>query len=54
MKFVEEVSPVYGEYDIIVKTKTNSIEELNFFIYNKLRKIRGLVATTTMIALSKR
>lgn len=54
LRFVKEVAPVYGEYDIIVKTETNSIEELNFFIYNELRKIRGLATTTTMIALRKK
>jgi len=54
LSFVKEVTPVYGEYDIIVKTETESIEELNFFIYNELRKIRGLAATTTMITLRKK
>ena len=54
MRFVKEVTPVYGEYDIIVKTETNSIEELNLFIYNELRKIRGLTATTTMITLRQK
>ncbi len=49
LRFVKEVTPVYGEYDIIVKTETKSIEELNFFIYNELRKTHGLTATTTMI-----
>ncbi len=54
LRFVEEVTPVYGEYDIVIKTETNSIEELNFFIYNELRKISGLTATTTMITFRKR
>lgn len=49
LRFVKEVIPVYGEYDIIVKTETKSISELNVFIYNELRKIPGLTATTTMI-----
>jgi DNA-binding Lrp family transcriptional regulator len=54
LRFVREVTPVYGEYDIVVKTETNSIEELNFFIYNELRKISGLTATTTMITFRKK
>ncbi len=49
LKFVTEVTLVYGEYNIILKTETCSIEELNFFIYNELRKIHGLAKTTTMI-----
>lgn len=54
LQHVREVVPVYGEYDIVVKTETDSMEELNLFIYNKLRKIRGLTATTTMITLRKK
>jgi len=46
---VKEVTPVYGEYDIIVKTETESINELTLFIYNKLRTISGFTMTTTMI-----
>lgn len=49
LKFVKEVTPVYGEYNVILKTETSSLEELNFFIYNELRKIHGLAKTTTMI-----
>jgi DNA-binding Lrp family transcriptional regulator len=49
LRLVKEVTPVYGEYNLIVKTETETIEELNFFIYNELRKIPGLTATTTMI-----
>ena len=54
LKFVKEVAFVYGEYDIVVKTETNSIEELNLFIYNELRKISGLATTTTMITFRKK
>ncbi len=49
LQFVKEITPVYGEYDIIVKTETNSIKELTLFIYSKLRLVPGLKATKTMI-----
>jgi DNA-binding Lrp family transcriptional regulator len=49
LQFVKEVTPVYGEYDIIVETETKTIKELTLFIYNKLRTIPGLTMTTTMI-----
>jgi len=49
LQFVKEVTPVYGEYDIIVKTETESIKELTTFIYNQLRTMPGLTMTTTMI-----
>ena len=54
LKFVKEVASVYGEYDIVVKTETDSIEELTLFIYHKLRKISGLATTTTMITFRKK
>ncbi len=40
---------VYGKYDIILKTRTESMRELNKFIYNVLRKIPHITMTTTMI-----
>lgn len=54
LRFVKEIASVYGEYDIVVKTETNSIGEMNSFIYNELRKIRGLATTTTMITFRKK
>lgn len=49
LPMVKEATLVYGEYDIIVRTRTKSIEELNSFIYNVLRKIPHITMTTTMI-----
>jgi len=49
LKPIEEATIVYGEYDIIIKTITNSIEEINNFIYNTLRKMPHIIKTTTMI-----
>lgn len=46
---VKETALIYGEYDILVKTETKSLEELNQFIYNVLRKIPYITKTTTMI-----
>jgi anthranilate phosphoribosyltransferase len=53
LKFVKEITPVYGEYDMIVKTETETIKELTVFIYNRLRTIPGLTMTTTMITTKK-
>jgi len=49
LPLIKEASLVYGEYDLIVETSTNTIEELNQFIYNVLRKIPHITMTTTMI-----
>ncbi len=49
LPMIKKATLVYGEYDIIVKTKTEDIEELNKFIYNILRKTPDITVTTTMI-----
>ncbi len=51
-RFVKEVTPVYGEYNMIVKTETDSIDELNLFVYNELRRTTDIAMTTTMITAS--
>ena len=47
---VKEAIMTYGEYDLIVEIEVNSLDDLDFFIFNKLRKIEGVEATTTLIA----
>ncbi len=46
---IEEVITTYGEYDIIIKVKVDSLEMLDDFVFNKLRTIDGVEATTTLI-----
>lgn len=46
---VKEVVLTYGEYDLIVKVESNSLEELDHFVFNKLRTTDGVEATTTLI-----
>jgi len=48
-KEVKEVIITYGEYDLIVKVESNSLEDLDDFIFNKLRSINGVAATTTLL-----
>lgn len=48
-KEVREISLTYGEYDLVLKVEVNSLEELDGFIFNKLRVIDGIEATTTLI-----
>ncbi|UCB60688.1 MAG: Lrp/AsnC ligand binding domain-containing protein [Candidatus Bathyarchaeota archaeon] len=49
LPIIEEVTLVYGEFDIILKTRTKDLQELNKFIYNVLRRIPHITVTTTMI-----
>ena len=46
---VKEVVITYGEYDLIVKIESNSLEELDNFVFNKLRATDGIMGTTTLI-----
>ena len=49
VKAFKEVIITYGEYDLIVKVESNSLEDLDDFIFNKLRSINGVAATTTLL-----
>jgi DNA-binding Lrp family transcriptional regulator len=49
LPMLKDITLVYGEYDLIIRTSTKNIEELNRFIYNVLRKIPQITMTTTMI-----
>lgn len=49
LSFVKEATPVYGKYDMVIKTETESMRELNLLIYNYLRTIPDITMTTTII-----
>ena len=46
---IKKITFVYGEYDIVVKTTTEDLKQLNKFVYNNLRKIPHITMTTTLI-----
>ncbi|MBS7653072.1 MAG: Lrp/AsnC ligand binding domain-containing protein [Candidatus Bathyarchaeia archaeon] len=46
---VREAVLTYGEYDLLLRVEANSLEELDNFIFNKLRTTSGILATTTLI-----
>ncbi len=46
---VVEASAVYGVYDIVVKVRARSIEELKEIITNRIRKLSKVRSTLTMI-----
>lgn len=50
LKEVKEVITTYGEYDAIIKVEVNNLEELDGFVFKKLRRIDGVEATTTLIS----
>ena len=46
---VKDVILTYGEYDLIIRVESETLEELDRFIFNKLRIINGVAATTTLL-----
>ena len=46
---VKEVIITYGEYDLIIKVESKGLDELDFFIFSKLRAISGVASTTTLL-----
>ena len=49
---VEEVCSVTGIIDLIVRVRQDTIDQLNDFLIDKLRKIPGVAETQTMIVLN--
>ena len=52
IKGVEEAHPLYGVYDIIVKTRADTMEEVKK-THDKIRKLERVRQTLTMIAYEK-
>ena len=50
LKEVKEVITTYGEYDVIIKIEVTNLDELDDFVFKKLRTIDGVEATTTLIS----
>lgn len=52
IKGVEEAYPLYGVYDIIVKTKADTMEEVKK-THDRIRKLERVRQTLTMVATEK-
>ena len=46
---VEEVAVIYGEYDAIIKVKTDDMKTLDNFITETIRAIPNIFLTATML-----
>ena len=46
---VTEVHPLFGEYDILLKIEADNIDFIGDVIINKIRSIKGVVDTKTLI-----
>lgn len=47
---VKQVVPTYGVYDLHVEVCFDQMEELDRFIFDKIRKIPGIQETVTLVA----
>ena len=54
MSVVEEVSVVYGVYDIVAKITSDTMESLKDIITTKVRHLNKVRSTMTMIAAESR
>ena len=48
MKEIKEVTPLFGEYDVIVKIELKNFDEIGDIVINKIRTIKGVVKTKTL------
>lgn len=44
-----EIHPLFGEFDILVKIQSNDIDSIGNIVINKIRSIKGIMDTKTMI-----
>jgi len=49
---VKDINIVYGEYDIILKIQVPEMQDLQKFIIKKIRNIKEVERTSTMICLN--
>ena len=46
---VEDIAAISGDFDIILKVRTNNMKELDQFIFNYLRKFPDVTQTQTLM-----
>jgi len=47
---VKKASMTYGIYDLHIEAQFDTVEELDAFVFEKVRRIPGVTETVTMIA----
>jgi DNA-binding Lrp family transcriptional regulator len=46
---IVEVHPLFGEYDILLKIETADIDSIGDVVINKVRSLKGVTDTKTLI-----
>ena len=47
---IEEAATTYGAYDLMIKVNFKTIEDLDRFLFENIRRIQGITETSSMIA----
>jgi DNA-binding Lrp family transcriptional regulator len=51
---VKGVVMAYGVFDMMITIESENIDELDQIVFNQIRKIEGIVSTTTLIGAGKK
>ena len=51
---VKGVVMAYGIFDMMITIESENIDELDHIVFNKIRKIEGIISTTTLISAGKK
>ncbi len=51
LKQVKVAETVYGEYDLLTRVQLETMDDLDSFIFDKVRTIDGVERTTTLITI---
>ena len=51
LKQVTDMETLYGEYDLLMKIRVETMEDLDAFIFDTVRTIQGVARTTTLITI---
>lgn len=50
LKETQEIFPLFGEYDLIMRMEARNFEELGSFVIKKVRSLPGVIDTKTLPA----
>ena len=48
---VKVIETLYGEYDMLLKVEVETLDELDSFIFDTVRTIKGVERSTTLIVI---
>ena len=46
---IQEASATYGSFDLVIKVNFRTIEDLDRFLFEQIRRIKGITETSSMI-----